>query len=118
MINPKKLRKSFKYAFQGLKVAFKEEQSFRVQIAVAIIVVFFMFVLPMHSIARAVLILAIAFVLGLELLNSQIERVLDVIQPNHNPKVKAIKDLSAAAVLIAVVGAVLVGFFLFFSCLV
>ena len=118
MIKIKKLKKSFKYAFQGVKVAFREEQTFRIHIAIAIIVVFFMFVLPVHSIGRAVLILTIVFALGLELLNSQIERVLDVIQPNHSPKVKAIKDLSAAAVLIADIGAVLVGLFIFFSSLV
>lgn len=118
MIKIKKLRKSFKYAFQGLKLAFKEEQTFRIHIAVAIVVVFFMFILPVHSIGRAVLVLTIVLALGLELLNSQIERVLDIVQPNHSPKVKAIKDLSAAAVLIADIGAVLVGFFIFFSSLI
>ena len=114
VINFKKLISSFKNAFEGLKTA-SSEQSFRIQLVMAAAVVILMFCFPLRYLEKTILILAISFVLGLELLNSQLERVLDLIETNHNPKIKAIKDLSAAAVLVATFGAALVGFFIFFS---
>lgn len=118
MIKIKKLRSSFKYAFQGLRITWREEQSFRIQVTVAAFVVLLMFCLSLHYIERAILLLAIGFVLGLELLNSQLERVLDFLQPNHDSRVKAVKDLAAAAVLIASIAAILVGLFIFIPHLV
>lgn len=114
VIDFKKLLSSFKNAFEGLKTA-SSEQSFRIQLVMAALVVVLMFFFPLRYLEKTILILAISFVLGLELLNSQLERALDLIETNHNPKIKAIKDLSAAAVLIASLGAALAGFFIFFS---
>lgn len=113
IVNVRKQANSFKNSFHGLKVAFFEEQSFKIQTIMALIVVVLMFSFPLHYIERAILILSISFVLGLELLNSQIERALDLAQFDHNPKIKDIKDLSTAAVLIAAVGALIVGLFIF-----
>jgi len=79
----------------------------------ALVVFLLMFSLPLHSIERAILVLAIMFVLGLELVNSQIERALDTAQFDHNPKIKDIKDLSAGAVLLASIGALVIGLFIF-----
>ena len=113
VINVRKQANSFKNSFHGLKVAFFEEQSFKIQAILALVVVILMFSLPLHNIERAILVLAIMFVLGLELLNSQIERALDLAEFDHNPKIKDIKDLSTSAVLIAAVGALVVGLFIF-----
>ena len=65
-----------------------------------------MFYFPLPSLERAVLILTIILVLSLELINSQIERILDFLQPDHDPKIERIKDLSAAAVLVASLGSI------------
>ncbi len=113
VINVRKQANSFKNSFHGFKVAFFEEQSFKIQAIMALVVVILMFSFPLHYIERAILILAITFVLGLELLNSQIERALDTAQFDHNPKIKDVKDLSAGAVLVASVGALIVGLFIF-----
>ncbi len=113
MIKFSKLKLSFRHAFFGLRMVFKAEQSFRLQVLIAGVVVLLMFYLPLHSLERAVLILSIGFVLGLELLNSQIEDILDLIQPEFDGKVKKIKDLSAAAVLIAALAALVVGLLIF-----
>ena len=109
MINFKKLSNSFKSAFKGLGVAIKEEQTFQVQIAVGLIVLILMFFLPLKSIERVVLVLLITLVLGMELINSQIERILDFSHLGFHPKIKRIKDLSAAAVLVVSLGAILGG---------
>ncbi len=111
--NVRKQANSFKNSFHGLRVAFFEEQSFKIQAITALVVFILMFSLPMHYIERAILILAVMFVLGLELLNSQIERALDTAQFDHNPKIKDIKDLSSGAVLVASIGALIIGLFIF-----
>ena len=113
IVNVRKQANSFKNSFNGLKVAFFEEQSFKIQAILALVVVILMFSFPLHFIERAILVLSISFVLGLELLNSQIERALDTAQFDHNPKIKDIKDLSSSAVLVASVGALIVGLFIF-----
>lgn len=113
IISARKQAASFKNSFHGLKIAFFEEQSFKIQAITALIVFIMMFSLPLHYIERAILVLAIILVLGLELLNSQIERVLDTSNFDHNPKIKDIKDLSSSAVLIASVGALAIGLFIF-----
>lgn len=109
MINFHKFFTSLKIAISGLRTAFKEEQSFRIQILIGIIVILFMIALNLNPLEISILVLAILLVLGLELINSQIERFLDLIQPDHYPKVKIIKDISAAAVLVAALGTIIVG---------
>ena len=118
IFNPRMLFFSFKNSFRGLKIAFLEEQSFKIQVFLGVILVILMFSFPLHHIERAILILCIIFVLGLELLNSQIERVLDLVQFDYNPKIKDIKDLSTGAVLIAAVGSLIIGLFIFIPYLV
>ncbi len=118
IVDIRKQANSFKNSFHGLKIAFFEEQSFKIQAITALVVVILMFSFPLHHIERAIVVLAIIFVLGLELLNSQIERMLDMAQFDHNPKIKDIKDLSTSAVLIAAVGALIIGLFIFIPYLV
>ena len=113
VINIRDLLNSFKFAISGLKVVFKEEQSFRIQVLIGTLVVFLMFVFPLTILEKAILLLVISAVLSLELINSQMERFLDIIEPRHHPKVERIKDISAAAVLIATLGSVIVGIFIF-----
>ena len=113
IISVRKQANSFKNSFRGLKVAFLEEQSFKIQVIAALVIIVLMFSFGLHNMERAVLVLSISFVLGLELLNSQIERVLDTAQFDHNPKIRDIKDLSTSAVLIASIGALVVGLFVF-----
>jgi len=113
VIKIKKTIKSFKHAIAGLKVAFHEEQTFRIMIALTTVVIILMYALGLYSIEKAILFLAIGFVLGLELLNSQLEGMLDMWQPSHDPRIRKIKDLSSGAVSIASIAAFLVGLYIF-----
>jgi diacylglycerol kinase len=69
--------------------------------------------LGLNSIEKSILLLTILVVLSLELINSQIEKFLDVVQPDLHPKVKEIKDFSAGAVLLSVLGSVIIGILVF-----
>ena len=101
---------SFTHAWKGLLLAFETEQSFRIQLGVALIVLTGAFILPLTSFERVALILASAAVLVLELLNSLVERLADLLKPRLNHYVGEMKDLMAAAVLVASIFAALVGF--------
>ena len=107
-----------KIAFFGLVSALKEENNFRIQFLIAIAVIFFMIVLGLNFIEQSVLILMILVVLSLELINSQIEKFLDLIQPEHHPRVKIIKDFSAGAVLLSAIGSIIIGFLIFWPYIV
>ncbi len=109
--------KSFKHAFCGLVYALKE-RTFRILCAIALVVLALAIVLEVMLIEGAVLVLTITIVLGLELLNTQVEKTLDIIQPRFDARVKMIKDISAAAVLIASVGSVLIGLLIFLPYLI
>lgn len=105
--------KSFQYAGSGIAHVFREEQSFRIQLLAALLVVVLMIILPLAAIERLILVLVIIFVLVLEIINSIFERMVDVYKPRLNPYVKDIKDMMAGAVLVASLGAVIIGLMIF-----
>ena len=109
----RKIMRSFHYALKGLFLIFKEEQSFRVQVAAAAIVAVVMFVLPVRNWEKVALILVMSWVLVLELINSILERMADMIKPRVHLGVEAVKDIMAAAVLIASLAAVIIGLIIF-----
>ncbi|RLC35190.1 MAG: diacylglycerol kinase [Candidatus Nealsonbacteria bacterium] len=117
IINFKKLLKSFGYAFAGLRFAFSE-QTFRIFCLAAAAVIFFMFWFKISLFEKVILILTITLVMTLELINSRIERVLDFLQPDHDPRIKVIKDISAGAVFLACLGALAIGILIFWPYLV
>lgn len=112
IIDFKKLKNSFKFAFQGLKLAFSG-QSFRIICFFAVLAIILMIVLGLSFSEKIILILLIALALSFELINSQIEKILDILQPNQDPQIKIIKDMSAAAVLIISLTALLIGILIF-----
>ena len=113
MLSIKRLFKSFHYAARGIAIAWKHEQSFRVQVLVAVAVVGLILWLRVTLPQAVVLLLLIIFVLTLELINSILERFVDVFKPRIHPMVEEIKDLMAGAVLIASLGALIVGLLIF-----
>lgn len=109
----RKLRNSFVYAWLGLKHVVREEQNFRIQVWIAALVIIAMFVLDVSRAEKAILVLATAFVLVLELVNSIFERIVDLLKPRLHETVKEVKDIMAGAVLLAAIGAALIGTVLF-----
>lgn len=112
IFNFQKFLNRFRYAFEGLKLA-ASEQVFRIFLLMGSFVIFLMFLFEVSLWEKIILVLTTTLVATLELINSKIEMVLDIIQPDHNPKVKIIKDMSAAAVLLASLGAAIIGILIF-----
>jgi diacylglycerol kinase len=108
----KKLVQKFGFALEGVKSALGE-QVFRIFCMIAIAVFILMILFKVSLLEKIVLVLTVTMMMTLELINSRIERVLDILQPDHDPRVKLIKDISAAAVLIAALGAAVIGAIIF-----
>lgn len=113
MFHLRKMIQSFKYAFKGLILIFKEEQNFRIQIAAAAVIFILMFALKIRNWEKVALILVITFVLVLELINSIFERVVDMMKPRVHFYVEAVKDIMSAAVFLASLAALAVGLIIF-----
>lgn len=113
MIRVKRLGKSFLYAIKGLIKTFKEEQNLRIQSFMALFVVFLGFYFQVSSIEWIVLLLIIGIVILMELANSAVERITDVLKPRINSYVKEIKDIMAAAVMVASLISIVIGLIIF-----
>lgn len=97
------LSASLRHAWRGLLLAFRTERSFRLLIAGGLIMVVLLILIPFERWERIVLLLAVASVLVLELVNSMVERLVDLVKPRLHGYVRDIKDLMAAAVLVAAI---------------
>tara|TARA_Y100001968_G_scaffold51762_1_gene42724 strand:+ start:35323 stop:35781 length:459 start_codon:yes stop_codon:yes gene_type:complete len=109
----KDLPTSFYYAFQGISYGFLSQRNFRFQVFVGAIVLLMGMLLELNAIKMAMIILTISLVLILELINTAIEATVDLaIGRRFHPLAKIAKDCSAAAVLIASLGSVLLALIL------
>jgi len=109
----KTLKASFDHAWQGLLAAFRREQSFRFQVMAALLVMIAVWLFPLERWEQCLLVLASGGVLVLELLNSVIERFVDMVKPRVHEYAKEIKDLAAAAVFIMAGTAVIIALIIF-----
>ncbi len=108
-----RLSRSFGYAAQGLHTAVREEPNFRIHLTFAIIAMLLGIYLGLTQIEWIILMFTIFFVIILELLNTVLESLVDLVSPDIKPAAKIAKDVSAACVLTAAFMSILVGFLLF-----
>lgn len=112
--NFKRARKSFTYAFRGLKTVWKEEQNFRFQVAVAVLVLSAAYLLQVKKTDFIILFLLVGLVLILELINSSFERLIDILKPRIHEYSKEIKNISSAVVLVSAILSAIAGIIIFF----
>lgn len=108
-----KIIKSFLFAFKGLAYAFKTQLNFRVHCFFTVVVIVLGLYTQPNFKEWLWISLAIALVIILELVNTALEVLVDLISPEHNVKAGVIKDLGAAAVLVASLFALMVGLIIF-----
>jgi diacylglycerol kinase (ATP) len=109
----KKIIRSFGYAFKGLHYAFASQLNFRVHTFATIIAIALGLILHITTTEWLWVALCIAIVLITELLNTAIETLTDMVSPQYNEKAGHVKDVSAAAVVIAAVFALITGLAIF-----
>lgn len=103
---------SFSYALKGLLIIFKEEKSFRIQIVITILVFVLGIYLGLSNIEWAIISITAFFILSIEALNTAIEDLCNKVEPNKDPLIGKIKDISAGAVLLVSIGSILVAVFI------
>ena len=99
----KRLKNAFQYSFHGYRVAFTEEAAFRQIILLLIVLSVVASILPLSMIERVLLIIPLGISVIVELLNSAIENVVDLVSPNLHPFAKKAKDMGSAAQLTALI---------------
>lgn len=92
---------AFHYSRAGLAAAFRNEDAFRQEVFLALILIPAAFFVPTSGIGRALLIGSVLLVMIVELLNSAIEATVDRISTDHHELAKRAKDIGSAAVLLA-----------------
>ncbi len=100
---------SMRHAVNGIGFILKTQHNARVQLAVAMLVILAAWSLQLGAHDWRWLILAIALVWSAEAVNTAIEYVCDIVSPQFHPTVRLAKDIGAAAVLIAIGGAGIIG---------
>ncbi len=114
MIHWNPLKKSLGYAKAGLVTAYRSEQSFRLQVLAAVLVIALALFVRVTVTEYLVLLLLITAVLVLELVNSIFERLLDAFKPRLHPIIKEAKDMMAAAVLLMSLVSLVIGVLIFY----
>lgn len=104
----KRVYNAFFYSMAGLSAAFKNEDAFRQEVLLALILIPLALFLPVSGLGKALMIAAVLLVLIVELLNSAIEATVDRISIEHHALAKRAKDIGSAAVFVALANVLIV----------
>lgn len=105
--------RSFGFAFQGIAEAVKTEQNIRIHLLAGLIVLGASFATGLSSVEWFVVILLIGGMIALEMVNSALERVVDLATSDQHPLAKQAKDMAAGAVLVFAAASAIIGLLLF-----
>lgn len=110
----KKRVNSFKVAFTGIAEGVASQWNLKFHFTATLVVIAAAAYFQLSTSEWCTLLLCCALVISLELLNTAIEKLCDYIEPNKNEKIRIIKDISAAAVLISAIAAAIIGAIVFY----
>jgi undecaprenol kinase len=108
-----KFKNSLKCAIRGLRYVIRNERNFRIELLIAIFVIFASVIFNIKIWEFVVVIFLITWVLITELMNTVVERVVDILEPRVHPFARLIKDIMAGVVLTSSVMSILVGLLIF-----
>jgi diacylglycerol kinase (ATP) len=111
----RRLINAFKYSFAGFKAAWKNEEAFRQEVIVAIIIIPMGLLLGTSGIERALLISVYLLIPLVELINSAIESLADRVGTERHELSGRAKDLGSAAVLLTICMAIIVWGLIFYD---
>lgn len=105
--------KAFVYAFNGLVIFFRHERNGKIQSFVAAVILVVSWWLKVSSMELIIILACIAAVLSLEMLNSALEKLCNLVHPTYHPAIKTIKDMAAASVLWTSIFSTIIGVIIF-----
>ena len=97
---------AFLNSLNGFRFAVKNEEAFRQEVVLYVLLLVLLFFLPIPILFKAILLIANTIVLLIELINSAIEAIVDMVSPEYNELAKYAKDLGSAAVLVSLILAI------------
>ncbi|CCQ97378.1 Diacylglycerol kinase [[Clostridium] ultunense Esp] len=109
------LIESFNYAVSGIIYTLKTEKNMRIHFIIATIVIILSLFFDFTRLELLILFFSIALVLIAEMINTAIERTVDLITEDYHPLARLAKDIAAGGVLIAALNSLIVGYLLFFD---
>ncbi|MFX0557981.1 diacylglycerol kinase [Maribacter sp. CXY002] len=101
--------KSIGFALRGAILLIKTEASIKIQVFITVIMTFAGFYFEISNTEWILQIFAIALVLGIEGMNTAVEKISDFVQPEFDSKIGFIKDISAGAVMLVSIAASIIG---------
>lgn len=113
MIDFSSLKKSFGFAFEGLRFAWSKDQNLRVHTVAATIVIAASMILKVSNVEKSILGIMILLVISTEMINSAIEQMVNLITKEHRMEAKLAKDVASGMVFITAAGSVIVGILIF-----
>jgi diacylglycerol kinase len=104
---------SFRFSFNGLKSLYKNEHNARIHLIAAVVALLTGLILKIDILEWCLLLTVTGIVFITELLNTSLEALSDIVEPEWNEKIRQAKDYAAAAVLISAILSVIVGGLIF-----
>jgi len=109
----KNIVKSFQAAFSGFSYLYHNHKHLKINLSIALIILFLSFISDIELIELIIILLAIILVFLTESINTSIEEICNLISPEYHPKIKIIKDLGSFFVLLAAIFSILVFILIF-----
>lgn len=106
--------KSVGFAFKGALLLIRTEASIKIQVFITLVMTAAGFYFEISSTEWILQIFAIALVLGIEGLNTAVEKISDYVQPEFDEKIGFIKDISAGAVMLVSIASSIIGCIIYF----
>jgi diacylglycerol kinase (ATP) len=97
----KRIFNAWGYSVAGLAAAWKHEHAFRQELVLFLVALGVAFICPVNRLERLAMIAAMALVLIVEIVNSALEAVVDLVSPNFHELAKRAKDMGSAAVFLS-----------------
>jgi undecaprenol kinase len=110
---PIPLLSSFSFAILGIRTAIKQERNIRIHLSISLIVIIFGLIFSITAIEWVLLLITIGGMISLEILNTAIERAVDLVTLDFHPLAKQAKDLAAGAVFSFAIISVIIGIIIF-----
>ena len=105
--------KSFGYAFQGIWECIRDERNIRIHLTMTTLVIIGGIILHISLHEWIVCLILFGLVISLELVNTAVESVVDLVTDEKRPLAKKAKDTAAGAVLVSAIFAAIIGLIIF-----
>ncbi len=105
--------KSVGFALRGAFLLIRTEASIKIQVCITLVMTAAGFYFDISHTEWIIQILTIAMILGIEGMNTAVEKISDFVQPEFDKKIGFIKDISAGAVMLVSIAATIVGLIIY-----